>query len=545
MNVGVLGAPVALLALLQHHHLLRCGRGGHGCRRCEGRRRRGGRWRDRGNRTADLHEVDDLVAVVAAPEAEITAARLPVGQAGVRQQEGPLPPLAAVGLADHTAAAVRVTPGVVLQLPLVCALVVVDDGQSDLFAGGHVVQVAVVHVENHVRIVRRLVGAAGVAPFLVPADVPLWHGVAARRVVLLVQPEIVVAPLRIVPGAVPFRLAQGHPDTGCIVQRASQVLVGEAQHRPAGLVRDHVGGQHHVVGMFVQAVVDAPQGPHLPRDEVIVAFPGQGHLVAPLEHGIVLANAVADGRTAVGLQAVVLEAHAPRRGVVGELLALVPLIEGRGKLQEQRRAGEGLPVEVCDPVHRLHPQVWGESGVHQAFSVVGPSPVLGRPGLAVHPHAHADPGDAGVAVVAGCHIEHEVGVVSEVGGMPVAGDRPVVVPVPVAIAEDQGLRLQSEEPEGHRVTAGSAVVDAEADAGGLAERGLGLQPVVNDVPAIFVLSRLEVLPGEDVVAADDGIGRGIEVVVVEEDVDARPGCVGQPPGGAHRRAGRGRRGLSS
>ncbi len=138
-----------------------------------------------------------LVTVVAAPESEISVACLAVAEAGAVQQEGLAQPLAAIGLVDHAAAAVNLVPGIVLQLPGVGAVIVVHDGQGDHLARDNVVQITVVHVEDHIGIARVLVGAASVASFFVFADTPFWHRAATRRIIFLVEPEIVIAQLRI------------------------------------------------------------------------------------------------------------------------------------------------------------------------------------------------------------------------------------------------------------------------------------------------------------------------------------------------------------
>ena len=474
-----------------------------------------------------------LVTVVAAPEPEIGVACLAVAQAGVVQQEGLAQPLAAIGLADHAAAAINVVPGVVLQLPGVGAVIVVHDGQGDHLARGNVVEIAVVHVEDHIGIARVLVGAASVTSFFMFADVPFWHRAATRRIIFLVEPEIIIAQLRIEVLSLAFRLPQGHPDAGCVLQRASQVVVGKAEDGPSGLVRDNAKVQRHVVRVLVQAVVDAPQRALLIGHRVmlsIVALPAQSHLSSPLEHGVILVRAIADSGTTVGLQAVVLQADPLGRGVVGEPGALVVLQVSRCELQEKRRARKGLPVEIGDAVHRRHPHVGAEPGLLQAGSVVDGVgvTVFGRPGLAVHSYADADPGDAGIAVVACRHGAHEVVVMGQVGFVPVARNDPIVIVV--LITDDPGFGLDRREPRRHHVAAAIvAIVDCEGDPGWLAEGSLGLQPSINNVPAVFILVWLQVSPVENAITANNGIFGGVKVAPVVENVDARPGCAGQPP----------------
>ncbi len=311
------------------------------------------------------------------------------------------------------------------------------------------------------------------------------------------------------------------------------MIVGKAEDGPADLVRDNARVQRHVVRVLVQAVVNAPQRALLIGHRVVlsvVALPAQSHLSSPLEHGVILVRAIADSSTTVGLQAVVLQADPLGRGVVGELGALAVLQVGRCELQEKRRVRKGLPVEIGNAVHRRHPHVGTEPGLLQAGSAVDGVgvTVFGRPGLAVHSCADADPGDAGIAVIARGHGAHEVIVMSQVGFVPVARNDPIVIVV--LITDNPGFGLDRGEPRRHRVASAIvAIVDCEGDTGWLAESSLGLQPPINKVPAVFILVWLQVSPVENVITTNNGVFSGVKVAEVVENVDAGPGCAGQPP----------------
>ena len=224
------------------------------------RRRRGGRRGTRGPRRAaapslaHVHEVNPLVAIVATVQQKIAASRQTVGEAGILEEEHGLPPLVAAFFLNPRNRAppwhsVPLHPAgtIVAQAPGVGAAIQIGDGDGD--GVGTVEEIVVFYLEEHVRIACRLVCTAD-GPRFPPGRqgrivrmvvvshrgdggiVGLGNGAPPSDVIVLFQPEVVVAPLRIVVGAwrcLPARLpgiavfAHGHPDAGSILQRRTDV----------------------------------------------------------------------------------------------------------------------------------------------------------------------------------------------------------------------------------------------------------------------------------------------------------------------------------
>ena len=208
----------------------------------------------------DLHQMDDFIAVSATVQAEIaageiTAARLLIVELSACRCEGDRFPGPAVGFLHHPRALVERGVGGIFQFPRVAAFIQVC--HADVQRVG-VVQshVAIGNVEVKIRIGRG-VGAACVAALRQRPVVPKRYAAAAWRLVILPQPKFVVAAIG-KPG--PFAFPQRHPDARRIHQAAPQVRVGKIKYGAAAGIRGDVAGQHHVIGVFVKAVINAPRG---------------------------------------------------------------------------------------------------------------------------------------------------------------------------------------------------------------------------------------------------------------------------------------------
>ena len=290
-----------------------------------------------------LDEVDDLVTVAAAPNAKVAAgifatARLAIGEPGIIQVEGDLEPLASIVFRDDAGVVVDVASAVVLQFPLIVSLIQVSDVDDDSI--GAAVDIAIIDIEIHVRIVTALVGAAGITAFRGSADIPKGHRFAAGHIIVLVKPELVVAPLW---EPLVFGLAQGGPDAGGVSDGAAEVLVGEFDQTPTGLIHDLVIVQEDIVGVFVQAVVKPPHGGSDTMGRVRLSpFPCQRDLISPFQHGIILAGLVRwhggivddQSTSAVRGQPAMLQANPVLGSVVGNETAFLHFQIARREFQE-------------------------------------------------------------------------------------------------------------------------------------------------------------------------------------------------------------------
>jgi len=186
-----------------------------------------------------MNEMDNFVAIAAAGDAEVRARALTAGLAirevRVREDEARPLPCAGVRLADRRGGLTRIEIAVILQRPRIQPTVKVGDCQGDRPV--HLVEIGIIDVEGHVGIAGRFVGAAGVAALRGVAHSPEGHGSSARCGVILIEPELEVAILRI---PVVLGLAQRRPHARRIVDAAAQVVAGEQDHVPAHGICDLV-----------------------------------------------------------------------------------------------------------------------------------------------------------------------------------------------------------------------------------------------------------------------------------------------------------------
>jgi len=249
------------------------------------------------------------------------------------------------------------------------------------------------------------------------------------------------------------------------------------------------------------------------------ALPARHDLVAPFQDGVVLPAArnarsriVDDDPTAaIRLEPAVLEADPAGGRVVRDGLALARAEKTRRVLHHQLCIREGLHVAVNGPLGVLDPQVLRQPGGLQAGVIL----VLGRLRLPEQAHADFDEADARVAVEACTERTDEVAVFLLIARVPILGNL-------FAVAGHLSRRVASENIIRHTYAAAArAVVGVQTHAVGLAEHPIGGQVVVEPGPVVFIGSRLESLPLDGDMAADDRVGLWTDVTVIVEEIDAR------------------------
>ena len=200
-----------------------------------------------------VNKVDRFVAIVGIEDAKIALARLASCESGIRHVEHSLLPRQRVRLLDAPSHFVRICHRIVAQFPAIASLVVV--GHRDRCQMFSVENIAVIDIEEHGGIAACAVRAPCVAPFRRGAYPPQGHRASTGRVILLMQPELVIAPIRVQSR---FCFAHGCPNTGSIRQSPAQVLVREAHEvMPVGLF-DKFGVKRDVIRMLVQRIVEHP-----------------------------------------------------------------------------------------------------------------------------------------------------------------------------------------------------------------------------------------------------------------------------------------------
>ncbi len=172
-----------------------------------------------------FHVVDVLVAVVQAINAEIVAGKLSVQQSRIVEHKDLRKPCARACLGDNPRALILITNSIVDEFPSVCAYVFVHHGNGDRVGEGE----AVVYVEPHVAIEAFPIRSASVATLLCAIHVEHGHRLALGYVIILVEPEIVVARVAFFVLTEVFGTAQGHPNGRGVGNRFSRVAVGEVE----------------------------------------------------------------------------------------------------------------------------------------------------------------------------------------------------------------------------------------------------------------------------------------------------------------------------
>ena len=529
---------------------------------------------------AHVHDVDPLIPVAAAVEQEIAASSQAVGKASIFEGKHHPPPLVAVFFLNprDTAPFRQSFPhhsvsSVVAQTPGVGAAV--EIGHGDGHGVGAAEEIAVVHLEEHVRVAGGLIGAAGdpglaagrqVVPVGVGlarraaagggavADVAvaeasdgrivgLHSRAAARHVVVLLQPEVVVAPLRIpgawAGGALPAGLpgqavfAHGHPDAGGVLQRHAHVmldpvedgqilgLVGAVATRIGVEVRiefpEEVKVQPQVGRVLVQAVEHTPVHLIGVAEHVVVGLEGRGQYLVVQQHAVVHAAVGATVSTSenrpflIRVQGVGGKTHAPAGGVKVDLPPL-PGGEGVGRGLHHEHFlqlavfAEGFHVPVHDLVDGLDPEIAGQPRRGHLCVVRR----IAGPGFAVQPGANGDPFQPRVIAVTLAEGEDELPVGVQVGGMPVLGDEPATAHV------HDGVGILAQKlGHGFAAVFVTAVVGADPDGGDLARGLYAVQPIVQEIPIVHPRLVLYLAPVDRDVAAD-------EVVVVYGGQLVRP-----------------------
>ncbi|HID35735.1 MAG TPA: hypothetical protein EYP25_14425, partial [Anaerolineae bacterium] len=474
----------------------------------------------------------------------IAAAGQAVAKVGVGEGEGLGQPLAAVFFAHCARQFLRVVHCVVVEGPCISALVQIGDLDGDCGAPV-LIHPGVVDIKVHVGIAGLDVGAAGVTPLHGVRHMPFGRGFSAIYGVVLVEPEGEVAA-----GGeeIVFTFSKGHPHRVRVGHVRAQVVLGEFEPGRAARVRHQGFGEHEIVRMPGQARVDAPHGDLralLPGDGVHalldgVTFPGDGRVLPPGVDGVPgacfvvgLVGVIHQGEVHIGFEAVVFEAHAAGDRVVGEDstladgadLSLGGVQDVKGsELIEQGGVLEGLGEDV-DDVHRdLHPQFGRQSGVVHALKIDG---VAGF-GLAKDARADLNPGDAGIVVITLGEGLDVFPILLEEVRVPIAGNGPLH-----GVTAHHAFFMFPDQP-GRNVAAAAAaaIVEGKPHAGGFAQCGLFIQPLVHHGPVEDLVRNLDILPEEDHVAApQEGIVFGTDIPAIEEDVDAGIGGIGLRRGG--------------
>ena len=269
---------------------------------------------------------------------------------------------------------INIVDAVVLELPTVPAYVVIH--HFERHAGGEGEDVAVIDFEVHEMVVGRAICApavAAVAVFVIvavlaPIDIVFRDRFAAGDLVILLQPEIVIAVLWVPKMILRVCFAQRHPHRRRVADRAAQVLVGKNQCLLVNGIGCRVAGEDQIVSVFVQRVVNRPKGATFVIGHLRIAavtFEADGHIRLPSVHqfrptgtairSTIIAVEIRDAL--IRHQAVMFEADAQRAGVIAPRFALVPVLESRRHLQEECCAVKQRRVEIQVFVHRLHPQV--------------------------------------------------------------------------------------------------------------------------------------------------------------------------------------------